>query len=144
MLRTPIASLLQRSGALVRPVALLLAAFLLLASARGVVPGACLTLREGAEREALRQGAACEVSGPQSCCASPKGTAPESDSPADRHAPGCALCHLAKALTEAPEYYHYPITYQTPGLPPVSWHGTAPAQPVCGISLGRAPPSFPA
>lgn len=144
MQRLSLAAILKRPGALVRPVALVLAAFLLLASARGVVPGTCLTLREGAEREALRQGVACEIAGAHSCCAIPKGPAPASEAPSDGHAPGCALCHLAKALTEAPEYYHYPITPPTPGTPRVLWQGIAPAQPVCGISLGRAPPAFPA
>jgi len=131
-----------------RALAVTLVFFLLLASARGLVPGICLTLREAGQPSEVESGpCTARISGLRSCCA---GRA-KSPTPASREdtprAPSrhCAFCNLAKACTDFSPYFWRdlaatPISQDIPA--PRIQHARSFAPYPTGPS--RAPPAFPA
>jgi hypothetical protein len=121
-----------------RALALLLVCFQVLASSRGLVPSICLTLRDGGTATAAEQeSSCCTVETPASCCEPKPG---QSHKPAGKESPHCAFCFLAKAYTEAPDFFQYPHWQELADAPYVRGPGAHHERPADDRTLGRAPP----
>lgn len=112
-----------------------------LAASRVFTPALCLTLQESSRAAACA--AACTV-GPISPCCVHLGAPPESDSEptplTPGHSPNCALCHLAKALTEPLAFYQYPLSMEQAAVPYLRHTGDYHSRDMSDVSQGRAPP----
>jgi hypothetical protein len=133
----------SRSHSTFRLLALLLAAFQVLAAGRALVPNLCLTQRDALaaaqDREAA-EGVACTG---HSCCASMPVTEDDDSTPAP--APGdsgrCAFCFLAKALVEAPDNFTPIPVIEVVSAPCEHGPGRPHRDIPSGLLPGRAPPA---
>jgi hypothetical protein len=121
-----------------RVLSLLLVGFMVLASARGLVPSICLTM-SAAVAQAEADAAACHAGTGHSCCTDQPS---QPGKPPVKESDHCAFCHLAKAYTEAPILFEHPLWQEQPamlyGHGPGAYHGPA----ADDRTLGRAPPAF--
>lgn len=110
------------------------AAFLLIAACRSVVPGLCAT--QLAAKEAMARNAALPA-----CCqvhtAEDDGT-PSVHTPRPEHGP-CAFCHLIRGMVDPLDPVHFPLPATAKAVPPLK----SPSYITLDIPRthrGRAPP----
>lgn len=122
-----------------RPLAVALAAFCMLAAGRAFVPNMCATQRSLPTAAELEAGAPCHLTPSGGCCGTVDSSAP-ADSPV---APGdayCAFCYLAKAVAEAPVPIHFPTPSYLEAAEPDGLRSIVRCRELDHLLAGRAPP----
>lgn len=124
---------------MLRPIAVALAAFCLVAAGRAFVPGLCATQRTVPSLEALQVADGCQISGRSACCM-PQATPMSDKNPAPVGDAYCAFCYLAKAVAENPAPVVFPSLPHAVAGTPSSLSSLVRSQDLDHLLTGRAPP----
>ena len=112
----------------------LVAAFILIAACRSLVPGLCAT--QLAAQEAMARNAALPA-----CCqahAAQEGDTPSVHTPRPEHGP-CAFCNLIRGMVDPLDPVHFPLPATAKAAPPVDLPSFIPLN-LTRTHRGRAPP----
>lgn len=122
-----------------RPVAVALVAFCLLAAGRAFVPGMCATQRALPSLEAITLSEGCQLTARSACCM-PVATPMTDRNPAPVGDAYCAFCYLAKAVAENPAPVVFPALSESLKGAPDPLSSIVRSRELDYLLTGRAPP----